>query len=69
MSDAGYQIVQRQIKHQLLHIEIKNPSVVDNDWIYHTDFVKLGNLMKDKADFFSLKPDCLNKDLPSLEDV
>lgn len=39
-------------------MEIKNPSVVPEDQVFHPDFTKLGNLMKDEVDLM------LQRDFP-----
>ncbi|CEI95845.1 hypothetical protein RMCBS344292_10022 [Rhizopus microsporus] len=49
-SDGGLKIVYKEHKQQILHMEIKSPSVVSEDQAHHPDFTKLGNLMKDEVD-------------------
>lgn len=49
-SDDGTKVFYKEHQQQVLHIEIKSPSVVSEDNDYHIDFVKFGNIMKDEID-------------------
>lgn len=47
-SDGGLKVVYRSEEQQVLHIEIKSPSVVLEDQVYHPDFARLAKIMKDQ---------------------
>ncbi|CAO3683855.1 unnamed protein product [Rhizopus stolonifer] len=61
-SDGGIRVVYKDKEQQLIHMEIKSPSVVSEDELYHVDFVKLSNLMKDELDLI-ISNKCLD-DIP-----
>ncbi|KAG0890734.1 hypothetical protein G6F34_012273 [Rhizopus arrhizus] len=56
--DGGLKVVYKEYEQQILLMEIKSPKVINEDRIYHPDFTKLANLMKDEVDLM------LNKDFP-----
>ncbi|RCH78167.1 hypothetical protein CU098_001268, partial [Rhizopus stolonifer] len=57
-SDGGLKIVYKEHSQQVLHMEIKSPSIVSENQVHHPDFIKLGNLMKDEVDLM------LKRDFP-----
>ncbi|KAG1495994.1 hypothetical protein G6F46_003557 [Rhizopus delemar] len=56
--DGGVKVVYKEHGQQILLMEIKSPKVISEDKIYHPDFTKLANLMKDEVDLM------LSKDFP-----
>jgi hypothetical protein len=50
----------KDLEQRFLHIKFKVPKAMDEDDIYHPDFVKLANMMKDKINCMLLK-DCLDE--------
>ncbi|KAG1056797.1 hypothetical protein G6F43_001345 [Rhizopus delemar] len=56
--DRGFKVVYKEHGQQILLMEIKSPKVISEDKIYHPDFTKLANLMKDEVDLM------LSKDFP-----
>ncbi|KAG1137338.1 hypothetical protein G6F38_011386 [Rhizopus arrhizus] len=56
--DGGLKVVYKEHEQQILLMEIKSPKVINEDRIYHPDFTKLANLMKDEVDLM------LSKDFP-----
>lgn len=56
-SDGGLKVLYKELEQQVLHYEIKNSNLVNEDWHYHPDFTKLLNIMKDEVDLL-LKENC-----------
>jgi hypothetical protein len=56
-SNGGYKVTYNDYEQQIIHVEVKGPKVVTEDHIYHSDFTKLCNLLKDEIDHL-LSKDC-----------
>jgi hypothetical protein len=54
-SDGGFKVVYKNLEQQLFQTEIKNPRVINEGEVYHPDFVKLCNLLKDEIDLLLTK--------------
>ncbi|RCH78317.1 hypothetical protein CU098_006984, partial [Rhizopus stolonifer] len=47
-SENPYKVVRKQKQQQILHIEIKSSTVINEDYLQHPDFVKLCKMLKDE---------------------
>ncbi|ORE04970.1 hypothetical protein BCV72DRAFT_263608 [Rhizopus microsporus var. microsporus] len=56
-SNGGYKVIYNDCEQQIIHVEVKGPKIVTEDHIYHPDFTKLCNLLKDEIDHL-LSKDC-----------
>ncbi|ORE11383.1 hypothetical protein BCV72DRAFT_332227 [Rhizopus microsporus var. microsporus] len=56
-SNGGYKVIYNDYEQQIIHVEVKGPKIVTEDHIYHPDFTKLCNLLKDEIDHLLWK-DC-----------
>ncbi|ORE07827.1 hypothetical protein BCV72DRAFT_325577 [Rhizopus microsporus var. microsporus] len=56
-SNGGYKVIYNDCEQQIIHVEVKGPKIVTEDHIYHPDFTKLCNLLKDEIDHLLWK-DC-----------
>ncbi|ORE05139.1 hypothetical protein BCV72DRAFT_311466, partial [Rhizopus microsporus var. microsporus] len=56
-SNGRYKVIYNDYEQQIIHAEVKGPKVITEDRIYHPDFTKLCNLLKDEFDYL-LSKDC-----------
>ncbi|GAA5803978.1 hypothetical protein HPULCUR_009463 [Helicostylum pulchrum] len=65
-SNGGLEVVYKDNSHQLFHYEVRSPKIMTEDNIYHPDFLKLCNLMKDEINHL-LKKNC-SQEIPIFGD-
>ncbi|KAI9263862.1 hypothetical protein EDC94DRAFT_583868 [Helicostylum pulchrum] len=66
-SNGGLEVVYKDNSHQIFHYEVRSPKIMTEDNIYHPDFLKLCNLMKDEIDHL-LKKNC-SQEIPIFGDL